>query len=419
MFAVLLAAALAAPLPPELDFVDIGEQVLVEPSLGEVGRRKTAARAQRAREAVSSWFGERRAKTTIVVCTTAQCRTRLMPAGRSMLAPGEHGAFRAIIDGVEETSAGFMTHELAHAEVQARKGDGWVASWFDEGVASLASGAPECSTDMPDALRNLRSLDAQPAMFRATRGYYANHLVYCQCVREVARWAGPSPSTRVVALLDAVRAGEAFDEAYGPLATQPSRPAGPVELSVQDARIGLRGEVTSRVVHPVELGSSPPGFTLALWTRRRQGGVLAHLSEGVDGGGVRGGGWCSPLLGFDEDGALIAQVLPAQGEGPRYRVVRHEGPTTEWMHVAMIWQPGRGLELYRDGRRVGQVDVDAISLPRASTSYLTWGSSNLVGAQCWSGAIVARPLEGSVSRLVVLPRAITEDELAALTQQAP
>ncbi len=164
------------------------------------------ARAQ-ARRTVVAFYGDARADPTIIACATHACYRRFggagnaqghMFGGRLLLSPRGHGAVA-------------IAHEWAHAELVARAGYlARVPSWFDEGLATLASGDPRYSEAAFQRLRAAPGLDRM----RTLRGFLSVPNAYLTARHEVARWYGKVGRRGVLALFDALRRGEDFDAAY-------------------------------------------------------------------------------------------------------------------------------------------------------------------------------------------------------------
>ncbi len=96
-------------------------------------------------------------------------------------------------------------------------------------------------------------------------------------------------------------------------------------------------------------------FTIALWIKpARNGGTLVHLSASP-----QGNGWCTPLLGYGEDGRLVAEVLEDARSRTPYVAVTAPEPLAagRWTHVAMTWAPNASTRLYIDGAEAARASA--------------------------------------------------------------
>jgi hypothetical protein len=440
--ALLAAAVLTASLlglgcsPPRLaPMVEVSAGVYVDPATRPEDRQFVLHAVESARRRIGDSFGGLRAETWLLFCHSADCRSQIVgPVGRAHLIgpnrpiPGtSYGGgphFTAIIDVIEPRTPGIGAHELAHAEVAARSAEAFLPAWFDEGAATLVADAPSCSPDLPRGIDDLRELTSRQDMAEHTRGRESNLWTYCQARRELEAWGareGTDPRERVRVLLDSLAQGAPFAAVYGPLATQqdtlPPESSGQMWLSGAIATFRGTADSHLRMDGVTELTEGARAFSLSVWVRPSPGGgVLAHLSEAPDGGG-----WCTPLLGFDRSGALVAQLL--SGHTPdlsSYRLAVH-APGLEpdaWTHVAVTWSRGDALRLYVGGQLVHEIEAPTVHLPRQA--HLTWGSGNLAGADaCWPGAIDPGPFAGSMSRFSVTTGVLEPEALAALAAGTP
>ncbi|MGD0524453.1 MAG: LamG-like jellyroll fold domain-containing protein [Polyangiaceae bacterium] len=363
---------------------------------------------------VAASLGPQRAVPPIAVyCKTDACRDLFGPSRRSRgIHPGERvpwGTLRAgertavFIDAVGPGSAAVLVHEMVHAEVGARLAPQRVPSWFDEGVAVLLAGAPPCAgASLPPGIDDLRRLDD-----RAVLGEYTDHpalLVptYCQARGEVAAWVERHGQAQLLALIDVVHVGAPFEDAYGPLLTQPPGP--------------MTTLLTSPATH---LGDPARAFTLALWIEpAADAGVLAHVSSDAVGSG-----WCTPFLGFDAGHRLVAQLLHGgTPDASSYAVAVDPAavPVGRWTHVAMTWGPGSPVRLYVDGALVAEAASPGYRASGAGRPMtVAWGSSNAGGAGCFRGAVEGGAFAGAVTGMAVLGVELGADGVRALAARRP
>lgn len=433
------AAAGTAPIPFGGEgLLPLCDGVFAEAATTAAEREVLRRDAAEARARVEAAFGRLRGPAPVILfCKTHPCRVYFTgPARRSWtLGPGRSvpGARyvagdrdTVIVDEVSPKSRGILAHELVHAEAGARVGQAFVPQWFHEGIAAALADAPVCEPALARGVDDLRLLDAPGAWNEHTSRRERIHETYCQARAEVEAWgrAGGAPQlpARLVLLLDAVRSGAPFDAVYGPLLTQPARPA-PFEEAgarLRRATVLLAGTLDSHVAQGplAHLADRTRPLTLALWVRpARAAGVLAHLSAAPDGSG-----WCFPPLGFDAAGRLVGQVL--HGHSPdlsSFFVAVHPAPLPpgRWTHVALTWAPQGALRLWVGGRLSVEVPAPAINAAGAGAMTLTWGSSNLAGDGCWHGAIAPGAFRGALAGMTVRSEALAADQVAALAREAP
>jgi Concanavalin A-like lectin/glucanases superfamily len=320
-----------------------------------------------------------------------------------------------------------LVHELIHIELGFRAHGGFVPAWFHEGAAALLAHAPECSAGSERSVDDLRRLETGPAWSYFTDLPGKLGPTYCQARDEVGAWVERNGRARLIALVDAVGKGSAFDAEYGPFLTQPTRDVLWDEhaTTLHGARwesVALDGAAWSNVTmsgfHALADGMKP--FSLALWMRpAADAGALAHVSMGSTGGG----GWCTPFLGFDADKHVVSQVLHSAGPEPtHYTVARSPGmpPLGRWTHVAMTWAPGSFNRLYVDGVEVARTPAAGYRAAGSiSPMYVTWGSSNVNGERCWQGAIAGGGFKGALGHMGVWDVELSAVEVAKLAADHP
>lgn len=160
------------------------------------------------------------------------------------------------------------------------------------------------------------------------------------------------------------------------------------------------------------LGISNQPFSITLWIRPQVlSGTIIHLSITSLGTGSQ----CFPLLGFDRNGFIFAQVLTEDDI-----IVAVTGPllpiSTSWTAIAQTWSPMDGLKLYINNTLVSSGAASTFLGSETTPNYLTLGNSvngNEFG--CKSGSITAAgPFTGAVDDLRIYTRELSTDELCIL-----
>jgi hypothetical protein len=157
-------------------------------------------------------------------------------------------------------------------------------------------------------------------------------------------------------------------------------------------------------------------FSFAMWINPTvDAGVLVHVSQASNGSG-----WCTPFIGFNSSGQLVAEELYS-GSSSSYSVATDTTaiPLSTWTHVAMTWSSTTGTNsLYVNGSLVASstqtgYDNSGVSL------YVTWGSDLPAGPGCWHGSIVSGGFSGSMDEMSVYNVALTAAEVSELAGLTP
>ena len=181
------------------------------------------------RAAVVAFYGEVTSSPYIVACVTSECDIRFGSYGQRAAAYGDL-AMRLSNKGL---FAPLIAHEWSHAELYRRAGGWWyvrkIPRWFDEGVAVVVAGETRHSDDnwkeiqrrgLPvPSLGDLRSFSDWGTAVRRygeTEGEVAGnlHVVYTAAGHEVRTFVACTGPAGVLIVLDALRSGSTFDQAY-------------------------------------------------------------------------------------------------------------------------------------------------------------------------------------------------------------
>lgn len=204
----------------------------VEPVMNAEQRRALQQQIDLGRAQVAAFYGSITTAPYFVACVTTQCAVRFGSYGELASAFGD----MAIRLSLNDRLTRLVAHEWSHAEMYRRAG-GWrhigkIPRWFDEGVAVVvADEALHAPANWDEIAR--RGLSTPPlselvtrsdwseavGRYGETRGDDPNNLrvVYTTAGREVRAFVACAGAAGVVALLDAVQAGEPFDAAYARL----------------------------------------------------------------------------------------------------------------------------------------------------------------------------------------------------------
>ena len=220
----------------------VGAGLYVEPTMAPEQRRQLAEQIAAGRERVEGFFGPLESAPFIAACATAECARRLGSYGERAAALGD-GAIRLSHNGL---AAPLVAHEMTHTEVFRRVGGWWAVGrlprWFDEGLAVVVADEPLHSEAnwaeiqrrglavpaFTDLVTRAQWIDAL-RRYGETEGDVPGNLriVYTTAGHELRRWLACAGAPGTLALLAAVRDGEAFESAYtrlgAPCATATAR----------------------------------------------------------------------------------------------------------------------------------------------------------------------------------------------------
>jgi hypothetical protein len=393
------------------EMIALCRDLVVDPTIDAATRRRLADDFVEARAHVARQLGKREAPDPlVVVCAADACSAHFAGvANRSVvLAPGQRLAgarFKAprlaiVLVVADAQARGTLAHELTHLETRARLGRGQVPAWFDEGLAVVIGGEPRCTGKEPRGIDDLRRLAHADAWSEYTNVPGTLIPTYCQAHAEVDAWVRAHGKDKALDLLAQVRDGARFEDVYGAMRTQPDGPLPTVLVS-----------------RAATLGDAAQPFSLVLWMKpKAPAGVVAHVASTEVGTG-----WCTPFLGYDDQGHLVAQLLLESKSAPGvFAVARDPRPRApgRWMHVAMTWTPGAPLRLYVDGALAAEAAAPRYAAARAPV-FVAWGSRNIGGNLCWPGATAGGAFDGAVTETRVLGAALTAAEIAALAKRAP
>jgi len=394
--------------------VPLSRDLYVEGALTPSDRERVARLYDGAREDVERGLGPLESAPPLTLfCKTDACatyfggvhhRSRVLPPGRRAEGAGYVAGPRVtvLILRADDDARGVLAHERVHVEVMRRLGDARRPTWFDEGLAAFIGDEPKCDARMRRGIDDLGRLETGAAWSEYTNIPGTLEPTYCQARAEVAAWRARSGPAGLVELLGKLRHGAVFGDVYGPMLSQPMSPPATVITSLAST-----------------LGDAKRAFSLALWIKPAAlGGVLAHVSSTPVGTG-----WCGPFLGFDEDEHLVAQVL--QAPSPDLAAfARATDPTVRatgvWTHVAMTWSPASGNRLYVSGALAASSPAPSYLAPsNGLPAFVTWGSSNVGGANCWHGGVARSAFQGLVADVRVVSGELDPAAIAALARTPP
>lgn len=175
---------------------------------------------------VTKFYGEFTAPhPQMVFCQTQSCRAYFMGSYAGVYSPlgfklpnasytaGKPTIFITYTGFVGQAHSLTVAHELTHTETLYRYGGGGVPSWFNEGIATLIGGYPNCTNQTVNYISDFRTVDFEAATADSSKG----DAIYCQASREVDAWVAANGKPKLLDLLAGVKAGQQFYTLYGNL----------------------------------------------------------------------------------------------------------------------------------------------------------------------------------------------------------
>jgi hypothetical protein len=204
-------------------FDHLDQRTYVEARLSRAERAQLTTDIAEARKRVGTIYGTLQSNPVFLVCASEDCDRKL---GNSGAARGVTYGWHVIRVSPRGRSVIVLAHELAHAEFHQRVGwVGWIMrsypSWFDEGLAVLvardtraldfsrASG-PRCRVVMSEA--DIARLPTTPLQW--VEQMARSRDLYDRAACAVARWHQVAGRAGVLALVDDLRNGTPFDDAF-------------------------------------------------------------------------------------------------------------------------------------------------------------------------------------------------------------
>ncbi|NDY92018.1 hypothetical protein [Ideonella livida] len=207
----------------------VNPRLYVEPAMTAEQRQELQRQIEQGRAVVAAFYGELTSQPYVVACLTSACDHRFGSYGQPAAAYGD----MAIRLSYRGRVAPLIAHEWSHAELYRRAGGWWharqIPRWFDEGVAVVVADEPRHSEDnwraiqgrgLPtptlDELRSFSDWGTALRRYGETSGDVPDNLrrVYTTAGHEVRGFLRCTGPEGVQAVLDAVRAGATFDQAY-------------------------------------------------------------------------------------------------------------------------------------------------------------------------------------------------------------
>jgi hypothetical protein len=215
------------------DMVAVCNRTYVDPATTAEERERIKSYYPRALTVVSRALdGLQGERPAAIFCKTDACRkyfagspARSCAFGRRRH-PGAYAGGReptVVIVRIDAPAQDHLTHELVHVEVEARlrsRFRGRLPAWFHEGLATSIANEPGNCQAGEKGLLDLRKLDADRDWMDYTNLPGMGHPTYCQARAEVTTWLERNGREHLFQLLEYVRAGGRFYDAYGPMLTQ-------------------------------------------------------------------------------------------------------------------------------------------------------------------------------------------------------
>jgi hypothetical protein len=211
----------------------LANEIYVDTAMTNRDRANTQAIYDRAIARLTTFYGELRApRARTFFCASDPCRlyftgpdmraSNLSPGGRVSGARYVARTRTIIINFIDRRAEDTTAHEISHIEFEFRIAPARAPEWFNEGLASYLGPSSNCSNQSLDAVEDLRTLDDRRAWLAQTNERSRSHAAYCQALREFTAWFNVNGKSKLMRLFDALKRGETFDSAYGPLTLPPT-----------------------------------------------------------------------------------------------------------------------------------------------------------------------------------------------------
>ena len=164
------------------------------------------------------------------------------------------------------------------------------------------------------------------------------------------------------------------------------------------------------------LGTSNTAFSLALWVKPTvAAGILVNVTASTTGTG----GWCTPFLGFNTSGQVVAQLWEGSDVGTHSTSAL---PTGAWSHIAMTYSGSAGtpdgVKLYINGVLIGSNAAATTYSANGAADFIDWGSNQGPNG-CALGTITSGAYSGGMDLMYVYGSELTAANVAALAAEAP
>lgn len=214
--------------PAALDMELIAPRVYVDPKMAEEQRLALSQAIIHARQRIRLYYGNVAADPEIFACATEQCFRQL--GGVSARAKA-YGTSKLLLS-PRGLTVPMIAHEWSHAEFSTRVGGYFAAKdvprWFDEGLAVLVSNEPTHSEEIWQAMTvagivtpPLNELESREKWLTAVKKYGGDaankeqyKVVYATAGHEVRCWYRKAGKAGLSLLIEAIRQGKPFAQAY-------------------------------------------------------------------------------------------------------------------------------------------------------------------------------------------------------------
>ena len=224
--------------PETFGFVAVGPNIYIEQTADDAAKSQLREAMAKAKEAISGTFGDAKASAVVNACVTERCFWAHGGRGEIAKAYGNR-----ILLSPRGLNWHFIAHEWSHAEMSTRlRLFAWkrMPQWFDEGVAVAVSQAPQHSEQhwqflvasnihrpTREELYTFKKLDEwidavrrysdNKNTERRARGETEIHSLYAAAGHEIRPWLGQVGTPGLLAFIEKLNAGEAFEVAYQPV----------------------------------------------------------------------------------------------------------------------------------------------------------------------------------------------------------
>ncbi len=221
--------------PESFNLTPISPEIYVEVGTGKEIREQLLVAMDKAENAIRNAYGSVKSNPIVYACVTEDCYESFGGRGSKAKVYGKH-----ILMSPRGLNWHYLAHEWSHSEILSRLTfSAWwdLPQWFNEGVAVVVSEAPEhsethwqflvasnISRPSQSELYELKSLrqwldavkyyDATKNAERRANGEREIRPLYTAAGIEVRPWLSKVGSQGLLALIESLNTGEAFESAY-------------------------------------------------------------------------------------------------------------------------------------------------------------------------------------------------------------
>lgn len=188
----------------------VGDALFADAPMSPAQRQSLVSAVDAAGRKGAAFWGESVAVPVMCACSTPACY-RLLGGGQDR----GHTFFGRVLLSPRGLDAVIITHEWTHAELTRRIGGfSRVPTWFSEGLAVVASEDSRYSEEAWQRETDAGRRASAVSDLESLRQFLDHPRAYLTAAHEVRRWLSNVGRAGLLRLIDAVKAGDEFHQAY-------------------------------------------------------------------------------------------------------------------------------------------------------------------------------------------------------------